>query len=100
MECCGATIVGINSEIPLMLTKEKLNCMKEAGAQALITICPSCHLMFDANQPRIERKFGEKIELPVLHYPQLFALSAGINPEDLGLKEHKIDATEKMVLFC
>jgi len=99
-ECCGATIVGINSEIPLMLTREKLHRVKEAGAQALITICPSCHLMFDTNQPRIERKFGEKIDLPVLHYPQLLALTVGINPEDLALKEHKIDASEKIVLFC
>jgi len=99
-QCCGATIIGVNSEIPLELTREKLIHVREAGAQALITICPSCHLMFDTNQPRIERKFGEKFDLPVLHYPQLLALAAGISPDELALKEHKVDVSEKIVLFC
>jgi len=99
-QCCGATISGISSEVPLQLTMEKLNHIKEAGAQALITICPSCHLMFDVNQPRIERKFGEKFDLPVIHYPQLLALAAGINPDELAFNEHKVDVSEKILLFC
>jgi len=98
-QCCGATIIGVNSEIPLQLTREKLSHIKEAGAQTLITICPSCHLMFDTNQPRIERKIGEKFDLPVLHYPQLLALAAGISPDNLALKEHKTDASN-ILLFC
>jgi len=99
-QCCGATISGINSEVPLQLTREKLNHIKEAGAQALITICPSCHLMYDVNQPRIERRFDEKINLPVLHYPQLLALAAGISPDELAFNEHKVDVSEKILLFC
>lgn len=99
-QCCGATISGINSEIPLQLTREKLNHIKEAGAQALITICPSCHLMYDVNQPRIERRFSEKFDLPVIHYPQLLALAAGISPDELAFNEHKVDVSEKILLFC
>jgi len=98
-QCCGAAIIGVNSEIPLQLTREKLIHVKEAGAQALITVCPSCHLMFDTNQPRIERKFGEKFDLPVLHYPQLLALATGISLDDLALKEHKTSA-DNILLFC
>lgn len=99
-QCCGATISGISSEVPLQLTREKLNHIKEAGAQALISICPSCHLMYDVNQPRIERRFGEKIDLPVLHYPQLLALAAGISPNELAFNEHKVGVSEKIFLFC
>ncbi len=99
-QCCGATVSGINSEIPLQLVREKLQHIKEAGAQALITICPSCHLMFDFNQARIERLFGEKFDIPVLHYPQLLALAADIDTSELALEEHKVNVLEKISLFC
>ncbi len=99
-QCCGFTISGINSEVPLQLTREKLNHIKDVGAQALITICPSCYLMYDVNQPRIERRFGEKFDLPVLHYPQLLALAAGLSPDELAFNEHKVDVSGKISLFC
>jgi len=63
------------------------------GAQAMITVCPSCHLMFDMQQSRIERAFGENFNLPVLHYTQLLGLAMGFNPEELALKELRVDPT-------
>ncbi|HDM89228.1 MAG TPA: CoB--CoM heterodisulfide reductase subunit B, partial [Candidatus Bathyarchaeota archaeon] len=52
-ECCGNPIIGVNEEIPLQLAREKLEHVRAAGAQALITVCPFCHIMYDLNQPRI-----------------------------------------------
>lgn len=89
-ECCGAPIVGVNDKIPLQLTRDKLAHVKEAGAQALITICPFCYIMFDINQPRIERTFNEAFGIPVLHYPELLALAMGISLNDLALTEHRV----------
>ena len=91
--CCGAPIAGVNETIPLQLTKEKLGNIKEAGAQVLITVCPFCHMMFDTNQLRIERMFNTNFRIPVLHYPQLLGLAMGLSPEELGLKELRVDAT-------
>ena len=91
--CCGAPIAGVNDRIPLQLTREKLKHVKKAGAQILITVCPFCHMMFDTNQPRIERIFSENIKIPVLHYPQLLGLAMGISPEDLALRELRVDPT-------
>jgi heterodisulfide reductase subunit B len=92
--CCGAPIAGVNDKIPLQLTKEKLGHVKEAGAQALVTVCPFCHMMFDTNQPRIERMFNEVFKIPVLHYPQLLGLAMGFSPEELALKELRVDTTQ------
>ncbi len=92
--CCGAPIAGVNDRIPLQLTREKLAHVKDAGAQALVTVCPFCHMMFDTNQPRIERMFNETFKIPVLHYPQLLGLAMGFSPEELGLKELRVDPTQ------
>lgn len=93
-ECCGNPIIGVNEAIPFQMAKEKLNHIKAVGAQALITVCPFCHMMFDMNQPRIERAFNEKISLPVLHYPQLLGLAMGLPPEELALNDLRVKPTE------
>jgi len=93
-ECCGAPVIGVNEKIPLQLARDKLNHIKEAGAQAMVTVCPFCHMMFDTNQSRIERMFNEAFGLPVLHYPQLLGLAMGFTPEELALKELRVDASK------
>ena len=95
-ECCGAPIIGVNDQIPLQLAREKLDHIKAVGAQAMITVCPFCHMMFDINQPRIERAFNETYGIPVLHYPQLLGLAMGFTPDELALKELRVD-TSKIV---
>ncbi len=93
-ECCGAPIIGVNDKIPLQLAREKLDHIRAVGAQALITVCPFCHMMYDLNQPRIERTFNEKFGIPVLHYPQLLGLAMGFGPDELALKQLRVDATK------
>jgi len=89
-ECCGSTIAAIDDKISLFLIREKLLHVKEVGADALITICPACHIMYDANQMRAEKMFGEKYDIPVLHYTQLLGLAMGMQPEELGFDELRI----------
>lgn len=98
-ECCGAPIIGVNDQIPLQLAREKLQHIKEVGAQALITICPSCHMMFDINQPRIERTFNEAFGIPVLHYTQLLGLAMGFNPEELAFGQLRVDTSKLLSLI-
>jgi len=93
-ECCGAPSVGINDKIPLQLTRDKLNHIKVAGAQALITICPFCHMMYDTNQMRIEKMFNENYGIPVLHYPQLLGLAVGLLPEELAFNGLRVNPSK------
>jgi len=92
--CCGAPIIGVNDKIPLQLAREKLDHVRAVGAQALITVCPFCHMMYDLNQPRIERTFNEKFGIPVLHYPQLLGLAMGFSPDELAFKQLRVDASK------
>lgn len=93
-ECCGYTVIAIDEKVAYELTREKLRHIKEAGAEALITVCPSCHLMFDVNQSRIERAFNETFNLPVLHYTQLLGLAMGMSPDELAIKELRVDPSK------
>ncbi len=93
-ECCGYTIIAIDDKVALQLTREKLQHIKMAGAQAMVTVCPSCHLMFDMQQSRIERAFNEKFELPVLHFPQLLGLAMGLGPDELALGDLRVSPSK------
>ena len=97
-DCCGAPIIGVNDDIPLRLAGDKLRNIKAVNAQALITVCPFCHMMFDINQPRIERLLEEQFGLPVLHYPQLLGLAMGMNPDELALDGLRVDASKVLSL--
>jgi heterodisulfide reductase subunit B len=93
-ECCGAPSVGVNDKIALQLARDKLNHIKAVGTQALITICPFCHIMYDTNELRIEKMFNETYGIPVLHYPQLLGLAMGIPPEELAFSELRVNASK------
>jgi len=93
-ECCGNPIIGVNEEIPFQLVREKLEHIRAVKAQALVTVCPACHMMYDLYQTRIERAFNEKFGLPVLHYTQLLGLAMGFTPEELLMNALRVKPTE------
>jgi heterodisulfide reductase subunit B len=93
-ECCGNPIIGVNEEVPFQMAREKLRHVKAVKAQALITVCPFCHMMYDLNQPRIERAFAEKFGIPVLHYSQLLGLAMGFTPEEIMLNQLRVKPIE------
>jgi heterodisulfide reductase subunit B len=94
-ECCGAPSVGVNDKVALQLARDKLSHVKMVNAQALITICPFCHIMYDTNELRIEKMFNEVYGIPVLHYPQLLGLALGMSPEELAFNDLRV-STKKL----
>jgi heterodisulfide reductase subunit B len=93
-ECCGAPSVGVSDKVALQLARDKLNHVKMVEAQALITICPFCHIMYDTNELRIEKLFNEAYGIPVLHYPQLLGLAMGMTPEELAFGELRVNTSK------
>jgi heterodisulfide reductase subunit B len=90
-ECCGAPSVGVSDKVALALARDKLSHIKDVNAQALITICPFCHIMYDTNELRIEKTFNEVYGIPILHYPQLLGLAMGLTPEELAFGELRVN---------
>ncbi len=93
-ECCGAPSVGVSDKVALQLARDKLNHVKSVEAEAMVTICPFCHIMYDTNELRIEKTFNETYGIPILHYPQLLGLAMGLKPCELALDELRVDASK------
>ena len=91
LECCGAPLLGINDDLSMDLTTQKLKNGKEAGADYLCVACPWCQIQFDhvQNQMHPNRKSEEL--LPSILYPQLLGLAMDADPQTLGLEMNQID---------
>lgn len=89
-QCCGGGILGFDEETALQVTRQKLDHVTAAGADALVLICPFCAIMYEANQRRIESLFGAKYQLPVLYYPQVLGLAMGLKPSEVGLPLNRV----------
>jgi succinate dehydrogenase / fumarate reductase, cytochrome b subunit len=89
-QCCGWPISSYATENAFDMAANHLQSAINAGADCLVTPCPLCHLHLDSRQPEIQKATGKKLNLPVLHLPQLVALSLGISPKDLGLDHHVV----------
>jgi succinate dehydrogenase / fumarate reductase cytochrome b subunit len=70
----------------------------DLGADAMVTPCPLCHLNLDGYQPKAMSQTQRRIDLPILHLPQLIGLAMGLDPRDLGLQRHIIPTTNVLNL--
>ena len=94
MMCCGAS-GGVRSrdlDVTASYTKEKLDNMSKAGVDAIIDVCPFCHMQFDQGQTEVNERYGTDFSIPVFHLAQLYGLAMGLSAEDLTLDAQKIDA--------
>jgi heterodisulfide reductase subunit B len=88
--CCGGGIVMNREDVALALTGKLLGKAMAQEADCLITMCPLCHMLLDAYQPKVRRALREKRQMPVLYFTQLIGLGLGIDVEQLGLKRHVV----------
>jgi heterodisulfide reductase subunit B len=92
LECCGGAILGVEEDIALNMARHKLDDASQRNVDALVTICPFCSVMLEDNQKRIEEKFAQTYDLPVLYYPQVLGLALGMDKKQLGFKLNKVKA--------
>ncbi|RLI30900.1 disulfide reductase [Candidatus Bathyarchaeota archaeon] len=89
LECCGAPILAVNEELSNSIAKYKVQIARKY-ADVMITACPFCFMQYEGCQ--VTGWEGE--QLPVLHYPQLLGLALGMEFEELGINENRIDASK------
>ncbi len=91
--CCGTGTGNTEEEPAMQILSNKLISAMNAGAEAIIVNCPACYQQFDNNQKKAEKIGDNTFGIPVLYITELLALAFGENPDDLGLKFHRIRLT-------
>jgi succinate dehydrogenase / fumarate reductase, cytochrome b subunit len=91
-ECCGFHTAAHDERVAIKLTGQHILAAKAAAATTMVTPCPLCHTVLDSFQPDIEQDLGQKLDMPVLHLPQLVGLALGLSPEQLKIDRHVVDA--------
>jgi succinate dehydrogenase / fumarate reductase cytochrome b subunit len=93
LKCCGFPIAMMNKRNSMQLGGNAIVSAQQAGADAMVTPCPLCHLNLDAYQPEIESRVGQELKMPILHIPQLVAMALGVPKNALRLETHIVRPT-------
>jgi len=92
MLCCGAG-GGVRTaalDVSLDMAREKLQNIKDASADLIVTPCGFCVFQLDRGQIEIKDKWGVFFNIPVLHYVQFLGLALGLPPEKLGVYNNAV----------
>jgi succinate dehydrogenase / fumarate reductase, cytochrome b subunit len=90
IKCCGFPIIQAREETALGELIQPIEQATEAGADAMVTPCPLCHLSLDAWQSKLRATTGKDFRMPILHLSQLVGVAAGLEASELKFKRHVV----------
>ena len=90
IKCCGFPIIQAREETALGELIQPIEQAMEAGADAMVTPCPLCHLSLDAWQQKLEASTGKRFQMPILHLSQLIGVAAGLEDSELRFRRHVV----------
>ncbi len=90
IKCCGFPIIQAREDTALGELIQPIEQAKEAGADAIVTPCPLCHLSLDAWQSKLKKQTGRDFQMPILHLSQLIGVAAGLADSELRFKRHVV----------
>jgi heterodisulfide reductase subunit B len=86
-DCCGGSLSVTQTEQSLRMSQAILADARACGAEAVITMCPMCHMNLDARQPDM----GERFDMPVFHSTQLTTLAFGLGVKQSRFNKNIVD---------
>ncbi len=89
-KCCGFPVILEKEAIAVAMAGSNMKEAKDEGADFMVTPCPLCHMSLDIYQDRAGRAVNARLDLPILHLPQLLGLAMGIPAGELGVSRHVI----------
>lgn len=89
-KCCGFPIILEKEAIAVAMAGKHMKEAQGADADLMVTPCPLCHMSLDIYQERAGRSVKTKLNLPILHLPQLLGLAIGVPAKELGVSRHLV----------
>lgn len=93
LKCCGFPIIQAREETALAELVQPIQQATDAGADAMVTPCPLCHLSLDAWQSKLKEVSGRDFAMPILHLSQLIGVAAGLEASALKFRRHVVPVT-------
>jgi succinate dehydrogenase cytochrome b subunit len=90
LKCCGFPIIQAREDTALGELIQPIEQAREAGADAMVTPCPLCHLSLDAWQSKLEATTGRSFDMPIFHLSQLIGVAAGLPESVLKFQRHVV----------
>jgi heterodisulfide reductase subunit B len=78
MACCGAPISPSDEPKSFVLTAKKLEKIRNAGADAIVLVCPTCYTQMEMQQKKVIEYLDPEFSLPVLYLGEMLALAMGL----------------------
>ena len=86
-DCCGGALSVTQTNSALGMSTNVLEDARDCGAEAVITMCPMCHMNLDARQEDMKLKF----EMPIFHSTQLTTLAFGLDVKESYFNKNIVD---------
>jgi len=86
-DCCGGSLSLTQTSVALDMSRKVLEDARAHGAEAVVTMCPLCHMNLDARQRALELER----EIPILHATQLMVLAFGRGAKAALLHKNLVD---------
>jgi heterodisulfide reductase subunit B len=86
-ECCGGALSVTQTPLALAMSRKVLENARACGAEAVVTMCPMCHMNLDARQPQMALDGAT----PIFHATQLMALAFGLGAKGAALTGNVVD---------
>jgi heterodisulfide reductase subunit B len=83
-DCCGGDQTLVRPEIAVRLVNRLVERAREAGAEAMVTVCPLCQMSLEMRQTAA----GEK--MPLFYFTELMGLAFGLKETSSWWKKHLI----------
>jgi heterodisulfide reductase subunit B len=87
-DCCGGSLGLTQTAIAHEMTAKILRNAHQRGADAVVTVCPLCHVNIDGRQGQI-KDLG--FDIPVFYATQLAAIALGLGEKTAMLNKNLVD---------
>jgi heterodisulfide reductase subunit B len=88
-ECCGGSLAMSKTEAAAKLMRRVMDDARACGAEAIVTMCPICHLNLDSRQAAMG--YSEAEEIPIFQATQLMSLAFGLGEDKAAINNNLID---------
>jgi heterodisulfide reductase subunit B len=85
--CCGGGLSVSRKEDAYASSRRILRSARDAGAEAIVVNCPYCYSQFHRDQPAINERFHDGLDIPIMYITQMMGVAMDLPLKEMGLDD-------------